>query len=307
MAALARRDIRALLLAASALVPALLAMTAHAQTPIAPPANMSSSWAYGAGPTARTLHARAADIYNVKDYGALGTNSGTTLAQQFPAASLTSLNTFATQWVSGVQAYAWMNNPAFGLTFAIPTSTSQGSPGTTLTFLESLSGINGWSATVAAWQDPAHGNYLLQPGMLVTGSCIATGTTVTAVGRTPGATDFGTVTLSRATSAVCGSNAQITFTIGLSQLKTLTADWLGIQSAMAAAWMNTNSGSSVYMPSGNYIVNHSLINAGGVSNTNNPSYNLDLHGDGMAVTTISLPMDLGKDTCAITEGARGRK
>ncbi|WP_428393665.1 hypothetical protein [Lichenicoccus sp.] len=305
MAALARRDIRTLLLAASALVPALLATAARAQTPITPPANMSSSWAYGAGPTARTLHARAADIYNVRDYGALGTNTGTTLAQQFPAATLTSLNTFATQWVSGVQAYAWMTNPAFGLTFSMPTSTDQGGTSSTLTFAEQLTGINNWSATVAAWQDPTHGNYLLQPGMQVSGACIATETTVTAMGRTPNASGYATVTLSKPLSSDCTAGSSITFTIAPAQLAALTMDWLGVQSAMAAAWLNTSAGGSVYIPAGNYILNHSLVNAGGITDTGSEVPNLDIHGDGYAMTRLQWPNDLGQDTCAILSGGRG--
>ena len=253
----------------------------------------------------RTLAARAADVYNVRDFGALGTNSSVTIGASFPSSVTASLAAFASQNVRGTMPYAWMTNPAFGLTFTIPTSVDQGGSGTTLTFLESLSGINGWSATVAVWQDPAYGNYLLQPGMQVSGSCIAAGTTVSAVGRTPGATGYGTVTLSKASSADCGSGAAISFATTPSQLQALTVDWLGIQSAMAASCMNTQSGGSVYMPSGNYIIDRSLVNAGGISNTAKPFFTLDLRGDGLAATTLTAPADLGRDMCVITEGARG--
>ena len=170
-----------------------------------------------------------------------------------------------------------------------------------MTFLESLSGINNWSATVAAWQDPQNGNYLVQPGMLVSGACVANGTTVSAVNRVPGTAAYGTITLSSATSSACAAGAAITFTIAPAQLQILTTDWLGIQGAMAAAWLNTQSGGSIYIPTGNYLVNHSLINAGGVTDTTFETPNLDIHGDGVAESRITFTYDLGPDTCGMSE------
>ncbi len=257
------------------------------------------------GMPARSLAARAADIYDVRDFGALGSNSSTTLATQFPATATASLSSFASQNVNGTTPYTWMTNPAFGLTFSMTTSVDQGGAGTSLTFLRALTGINNWSASVAAWQAPGYGNLLLRPGMQVSGSCIAAGSTVAAIGRTPGASGYGTVTLSQPTSADCASGAAITFTIAPSQLQGLTMDWLGIQSAMAAAWQNAQAGGAVYMPGGNYIVNHSLINAGGVVDTNFDVPNLDVRGDGVAETRLSFPGDLGADSCAILSGGRG--
>ena len=268
-------------------------------------ANVSSSMVNLPGLPARSLSAQASDIYNVRDYGALGTNTASTLATQFPSTATASLAAFASQSINGFSPYAWMTNPAFGLTFSIPTSADQGGAGTTLTFLETLSGINGWSARVASWQDPAHGNYLLQAGMQVSGSCIAAGTTVAAVGRTPGTPGYGTITLSRSSSSDCASGGQITFTLAPSQLQVLTTDWLGLQGAMAAAWLNVQLGGSVYIPAGNYVINHSLVNAGGVVDSNISTPNLDIRGDGVAVTRLQYPTDLGQDTCAISEATRG--
>ena len=261
--------------------------------------------ALAGGTTARTLTSRAADIYNVKDFGALGTNSYVQLQSVFPGSATASLAAFAAQSVNGATPYAWMSKAAFGLTFTMPTSVAQGGSGTTLTFLESLSGINNWSATVAAWQDPQNGNYLVQPGMLVSGACVANGTTVSAVNRVPGTAAYGTITLSSATSSACAAGAAITFTIAPAQLQILTTDWLGIQGAMAAAWLNTQSGGSIYIPTGNYLVNHSLINAGGVTDTTFETPNLDVHGDGVAESRITFTYDLGPDTCGMSEATRG--
>ena len=267
--------------------------------------NLSGSLINLPGMPARSLSARAGDVYNVRDYGALGTNTPTTLATQFPTSATASLSSFATQSVSGSTPYTWMTNPAFGLTFSMPTSADQGGAGTSLTFLRPLTGINNWAASVAAWQAPGSGNYLLKTGMQVSGSCIAAGSTVAAVGRTPGVTGYGTVTLSQPTSTDCTSGAVITFTIAPSQLQALTMDWLGIQTAMAAAWQNSQAGGSVYMPGGNYIINHSLINAGGVVDTTFNVPNLDVRGDGVAETRLTFPSDLGGDACAILSGGRG--
>ena len=267
--------------------------------------NVSTSLVNLPGMPARSLSARAADVFNARDYGAVGTNTSTTLATQFPASVTASLSSFAAQSMNGSTPYSWMTNPAFGLTFSMPTSNDQGGAGTSLTFLRSLNGINNWSASVAAWQAPGYGNYLLTTGMQVSGSCIAAGSTVTAIGRTPGVAGYGTVTLSHATSTDCASGAAISFTIAPSQLQALTMDWLGIQSAMAAAWQNSQAGGAVYMPGGNYIINHSLINAGGVVDTTFNVPNLDVRGDGVAETRLIFPNDLGGDSCAILSGGRG--
>lgn len=272
---------------------------------IAAGTNASAAMVALPGLPGRTLQAQRMDVYNARDYGAVGNGSQTPISSQFPSSATASLAAFAAQSISGSTPYAWMTNPAFGLTFSMATSTAQSAAGTTLAFIEQLSGYIGWSATVATWQDPAHGNDLVAPGMLVSGTCIASGTTVAAVGRTPGAGGYGTITLSTATASACGSGTNVTFTIAPSQLQSLTTDWLGIQTAMAAAWMNTAYGGSVYIPAGNYILNHSLVNAGGITDTSGETPNLDVRGDGVAVTRLVFPSDLGGDTCALGEPRRG--
>jgi hypothetical protein len=268
-------------------------------------ADVSNSVVNLSGLTKRSLSACSSDVYNVRDYSALGMNTPATIGTQFPKSVTKSLLTFASQSTRAGTPYAWMMKPAFGLTFSMLTSTDQRSPGKTLTFLEHLSGVNSWLAAVATWQDPAHGGDLVQAGLQVRGSCIAQGTTVASVGRTPAAPGYGTITLSQDTSEDCRSSTPISFTIAPSQLQALTIDWLGIQSAMAAAWLNTQVGGSVYIPAGNYDVNHSLVNAGGVTDTNIQTPNLDLHGDGVAETRIIFGTDLGPDECAVSEVTRG--
>ena len=255
--------------------------------------------------TSRTMASRAADIFNVRDYGALGTGNQVSLSSAFGGTVTASLATFAGQSINGATPYSWMTNSAYGLTFSMATSVAQGAAGTGLTFLETLSGINNWSATVATWQDPLHGNYLVKPGMLVSGSCIAGGTTVSSVDRTVGDANYGVITLSQATSAACASGTSITFTIAPSQLAALSTDWLGIQSAMAAAWSQGNSGGSVYLPAGNYVPNASLINPGGIVNTGTQAPNIEFRGDGQNETRLTWATDLGSDECGILSGGRG--
>ena len=126
---------------------------------------------------------------------------------------------------------------------------------------------------------------------------------VSSVNRTPGA-GYGTITLSRSSTADVPPGDAITFTIAPTQLQALTLDWLGIQSAMAWAW-KAGAGGTVSIPAGNYVLNHSLVNAGGILDTSQEVSNVDLHGDGMAETRLVFPADLGQDTCAILSGGRG--
>jgi hypothetical protein len=186
------------------------------------------------------------------------------------------------------------------------TSTAQGAAGTSLTFLETMTGsILGWTASVALWQDTQHGNYLVAPGMLATGSCIPSGDTVASVGRTPGVGGYGTVVLTTATSSACASGTAVTFTLSPTQLQALTVDWLGIQSAVAAAWGNSvGAGGNVYIPAGTYRLNHSVINP--MTNTNyGPEQNtVSIAGAGIQQTSLQWPSDVGTDQCGISEAFR---
>ena len=321
-------------------------------------------------PVSRALGVRATDQFNVRDYGASGNNMFTAIGTSY-GSTLAQLASYVGP--GGGTPFGWATNPAFGLTFTMTTSAAQSSTGASLSFIEQLISHQGlpFQANVAAWQDPSNGNFLLKPGMQVTGSCIASGTTVQGWPTTtvrqgellPGATDWaanasyavhavafangnfyvvtaagtsggtgptgtgtgisdgsvtwnfltpgestqlpsGVVTLSQATSSACAAGSQITFTIAPSQLQALSTDWLGIQTAMAQAWTAT-SGARVYIPAGEYYVNHSLMNAGGMTNTATQLQNIEIYGDGLALTVINSVGDLGQDECAIAESNRG--
>lgn len=253
----------------------------------------STSTATGSS-TARTQAKRNADIFNVRDYGALGTNTGTAIGTTF-GASLSALAAFTT--TAGATPFSWATNPLFGLIFSMTTSAAQGGTSTAfpLPFKETIT--NGWTATVALWQDPANGNYQILPGMAVTGSCIAANTTVASVDRTAGDANYGTVTLSQATSTACASGTAITFTITNAQLQALTLDWLGLQAAVANASLD-GLGSKVYVPSGTYLLNHVILNANGAFN------GIEFAGDGIDTTYLKFSSDLGTDACGLAEVSR---
>ena len=323
------------------------------------------------GAVNRSLGAAASDVLNVRDYGAAGTGTATAIGTTY-GATLAALASYAAP--GGATPFSWATNPKFGLTFTMTTSAAQSAVGTTLTFAETLSSTQGlpFQATVAAWQDPSNGNFLLQPGMLVSGACIQNGTTVAGWPTTsvrqgellPSGTDWaashayavnaiaaangnfyqattagtsaasggptgtgaaitdgsvvwkylkpsettllpsGALTLSTATSTPCAAGTAITFTIAPSQLQALTTDWLGIQAAVAQAWLQSTGG-SIHIPAGSYQVNHSLMNAGGMTDTVHQAYNVELYGDGYALTQINYTADLGQDMCALAESNRG--
>ncbi len=319
----------------------------------------------------RTLGARATDRLNVRDFGAAGNGQANAIGTSY-GSTLAALASYVAP--GGATPFSWATNPAFGLTFTMTTSVAQSAASTTLTFLDTLISHQGlpFQAIVAAWQDPSNGNFLIKPGMLVSGSCIASGTTVqgwpaTAVRQgelLPNSTDWaagttyaanvlvaangnfyqattggtsgsaggptgtgtniadgsvvwkfaqygesmqlpnGNVTLSQATTSACPSGSAITFTIAPAQLQALTTDWLGIQSAMAQAWA-LPTGARVYIPAGSYEINHPLMNAGGMTNTNTQTQNIEIIGDGFPLTQINVTTDSGQDECAIGESDRG--
>ena len=278
----------------------------------------------------RTLAARAADTFNVKDYGALGTGTATTIGTSYglnnaacgsvstAPACLAAFAAYTTP--SGATPFAWATNSAFGLTFQM---TPTGSSATTVqTFIESLgNNFLGWNTNgVALWQDPANASYILASGMSVSGCGLPNGTTIqiptgggVSIGRTPGVTasgsgssavaGYGQIILTAAPSAAC--TTPLTFTIAPAQLQALTLDWLGIQTAMAQAWLG-NFGGHVHIPGGQYWINHSLVNAASMTDINqNTTRGLDIGGDGEANTRISTLVDLGTDACVFTNATRG--
>lgn len=248
--------------------------------------------------TPRTVGARQGEVFNVRDFGALGTGASTAIGTTYGA----SLAALAAYTVNGATPFSWATNPAYGLTFSISASVAQTTAGTTLTFLNTMNNYNGWVASVAAWQDPANYNFNVRPGMLVSGPCIAGGTTVSAVGRTPGA-GYGTITLSQASSSACAAAASITFTVSPAQLQASTVDWLAIQTAMANA-AAAPGGGRVSIPSGTYMISRPLVNAASTTDTAALLPAMEFVGAGQDNTSLFATSDFGQDTCLLTEASR---
>ena len=395
------------------------------------------------GANLRTLTQRAGDIFNARDYGASGTNVATALSTAYP--SITSVATMASYTnAEGQTPFSWATNQVFGLVTSLPVATTQGAAGTVLDFHENFVNPGYTAASIAPWQDPAHRNVLLKPGTLVSGSCIAAGTTISSlqtttirqmiqypgapnnapqrvsnqtydvgavyavgtaeyvvvtapsngnggytgtsgttapaagnIGRSitdgnltvayfpPAGVDYsnglsvpagnvvydngnfyqnvgatattassgagpngtgssitdggvtfsylmaaeskqlpsGAINLSQATSSACAAGTSITFTLAPSDLEARTTDWLGIQSAMAWAWLNVNNqGGRAYLPAGVYLINGPLVNAAGNLNNSVDNLGIEVIGDGRANTQVLLTNDLFQDWYAMGEG-----
>ena len=395
------------------------------------------------GAVLRTLSQRAGDIFNARDYGASGTNAATALSTAYP--SITSVATMAGYTnAEGQTPFSWATNQVFGLVTSLPVATTQGAASTLLDFHENFVNPGYTAASIAPWQDPAHRNVLLKPGTLVSGSCIAAGTTISSlqtttirqmiqypgapnnapqrvsnqtydvgavyavgtaeyvviaapangnggytgtsgttapaagnIGRSitdgtltvayfpPAGVDYsnglsvpagnvvydnggfyqnvgatattassgagptgtgssitdggvtfsylmaaeskqlpsGAINLSQATSSACAAGTSITFTLAPSDLEARTTDWLGIQSAMAWAWLNVNNqGGRAYLPAGVYLINGPLVNAAGNLNNSVDNLGIEVVGDGRANTQVLLTGDLPQDWYAMAEG-----
>lgn len=244
----------------------------------------------------RSLAARGTDVFNPKDFGAIGDGSSHPIGTTY-GASLSAIAAFVTQ--AGATPFSWVTNAAYGLTFSMNTTAAQGSPGTALTFQTTVSGINGWSATIASFNGlPATGQNILIDGMNVTGSCVAANTTVSTF-----AISTGVVTLSQNTSGACGSGTAITFSLTNAQVQALQADFLGIQSAVAAAAQSVIGG-TVHISQGNYVVNRPVWNPG-INNGSSVYTWIDFTGDGDRNTILNFTTDLGAGSCALGEANRG--
>lgn len=262
--------------------------------------NVNTARSASATGMSRSLSDRLGDVFNPMDYGALGTGAATPIGTAY-GASLAALAAYGN--ATGNHPFAFAADPKFGLTFSMTPSATSATA--SQAFLFNHVGINNVTATVAIWQDPAYGNYLVTPGMQVTGACITRPTTVASVGRNPGlagAPDptYGTVTLSAAPATPCSGSTPLTFTTSPAQVALLTADWLGWQAAMAQAFYAPNGG-NVRAPQGVYVLNHSLLNPGGITDSNAAFPNIDVAGAGVAETTLYFPADLGLDMGAVTE------
>jgi len=316
--------------------------------------------------SARTLAARSADIFNVKDYGALGTGIATTIGTTY-GSSLSAVASYTT--ATGATPFSWMTNTAYGLTFSMNTSAAQGTAGTVLPFSVALSGNPSWSQSAPQFNGfwPQNQQYLVQAGMTVSGSCIQAGTTVastaaanngakltsvaqgsagttltfletvglvvgqpvtgtnipsnTTIASLTGTTvtlsnsttsavaaqafiqfgEIANITLSVSTSSACASGTAITFALSNSQVQALTVDYVGLQSAFAAA--SNNTGGRIFAPSGIYESNRPVWNPG-ITNANAYTPAITFHGAGMYTTQISPTSDFGSGACAIGENNR---
>jgi hypothetical protein len=119
------------------------------------------------------LAARAADTYNPKDFGAVGNYNSHPVGSTLGVTSLAGLAAYKS-------AYSWVTNSTYGLTFPLSTNIAQSGTSNIIAYTPPTtnSGLSGPTATAYNYQNQA--DYVLA-GMSVTGSCIAAGTTVSAV------------------------------------------------------------------------------------------------------------------------------
>ncbi len=278
-------------------------------------------------PVQRALAHRAADIFNVRDYGALGTNSQAKVGTTGCFASFAAF--------SGSNCYPWATNTSYGLTFSVTIpSTGGGTAGSsTLSFLaNNQTWYAGTVANTAAWQFEASSNAPV-PGMVVSNgagtTCIPAGTTVVGVGADPSGTfstsgvPYGSITLSNGINTRgCVAGNVITFTISTSQLQSLTQDWLGIQNAVANAESqispgstntgtvitnNTiNGGAKIFFPAGIYQINHPILYSATSENEDYPSPSVLFEGDNWVTSAIQVPGSapmMGFDSCVLQPSA----
>jgi hypothetical protein len=323
--------------------------TAQGQTPNLPNfnyfnGNNGTTQATGSS-TPRTLATRAADTFNVRDYGASGTNSTATIgystyttfalfAAAFPWATIpqyglqftytvsstvSSASSPANQIIPLYTSYATNISP-----FTANSTTNSYNINTAYPSNYALTPVGPSSSIVPEWADPnwfitpvgaasaaSQPNNVIMPGMLVTGSCIASGTTVSYVGVDQSisssigsvtAPAYGTISLSQAISSSCAQGTALTFTMPISQIQAATTDWLGFQSATYAADTASNGSSvgngsrDVYIPSGIYNINLPIRHYGPSSATGNSQYDLNsinYRGSGTSTTFVNAITDLG--------------
>ena len=122
----------------------------------------------------RSLATRASDQWSARDYGAVGSGTAAAIGTTY-GSTLAALAAWSPA-VGAAHPFAWAINPAFGLTFTVTTSAAQTIAGA-LPCIENLNfqPTLPYAMTVACWQDPAHANYLLRPGLTVTGPTSGTG------------------------------------------------------------------------------------------------------------------------------------
>jgi hypothetical protein len=259
-------------------------------------------------PFTRTLAQRLTDEVDAQDYAA-GDGDTTTLSTALGSGNVTSLAALAaytTGW--GTTPFSFVTNSNFGMTFPMTTTAAQGAASTTLTFVDSLTGINGWAGTAPQWDNPAHGNDLLDVGMLVSstssGCTIPAGTTVTAFDNNVAnvASTMGTVTLSAATTTACPSGSVITFTMPPAAIAAMTYQTLGLYAAMNAAATlaaGNENGALLRIPAGTYETSRDIINVANTTDYTGQAGLVRIEGAGSAETRIMPTFDFGENRYAL--------
>ncbi len=124
-------------------------------------------------PTGMARQLGAQDVFNARSYGAVGSGTLTPIGTAY-GSNLAALAGYTIPNTS-TQPFSWATNPAAGLTFTIVTTAVQ--PAANLA--PCVSTLSGGAiptvVSVACWQDPSHRNYLVRPGMIVTGPTTGTG------------------------------------------------------------------------------------------------------------------------------------
>ena len=182
---------------------------------------------------------------------------------------------------AGSRPFAWVVQPAFGLTFTRATDAGQAQPGRDLHFASAGGSIE------AAGQ-------IVMPGMTASADCLPRGDMVRSVDGT-------VVSLERPSAVVCAAGTVVVFAANVSSLE---ADWLGLQAAIVAAH-DLPAGGAVHIPAGTYLVDRPLLNPPATLDKYSLGQQVDEYGDGVAQTRIVFTRDLGPGACGFGEANRG--
>jgi len=198
--------------------------------------------------TARTLSDRAADVFNPKDYGAIGNNTAHTIGSTLGVTTLAGLAAYNPD-------YSWVSNSVYGLNFTLSTNVAQTTSAATINYtLPTTNTQSGLTST--AYNYAAQADFVL-PGMTVAGNCIAANTTVSAV-----ATGLPFSITTSLASAAGSSTIQMPFTGGITVGTTLqstvsnaipsgaTVTALNAASTQATAYVTTTTGSTTITVTG---------------------------------------------------------
>ncbi len=283
--------------------------------------------------TPRSLAQRAADVRDIRDYGADG--RGTPIGAAYGRSLAAALG-----YVSpgGQHPLAHLADPMWGLQVRMPLSAAIAPGGTSGAFTGVNTIIGGLTRSFATWNLPQNGNMHIVPGMIVTapgsgtgaGCLPAAGVAVAAVpnlsfaasapvaalivdqhgapvantAATTTDTEYepsGAVELAAASAPGCPVGTELTFTVSPRQFMALTRDFV----AFVAAEMDivaSGAGGTVYVPAPGMAKNWPLVlpmpgGAGGVPQ-------ISVRGDPGWASSIVDTADLGALSCSMVEADR---